>query len=47
MKEAVKRGIPIIRESIETILDINNMEITEVKKERKTKVKGEKIDGNK
>lgn len=47
MKEAVKRGIPIIRESIKTMLDVNNMKVTEVKKERKSKRKGEKVDGNK
>ena len=41
MKEAVKKGIPIIRESIETMLDISNMEVTEVKKKRR------KRDGNK
>lgn len=47
MKEAVKRGIPIVRESIENMLDVSNMEITEVKKERKSKRKGDKKDGNK
>ena len=47
MKEAVKRGIPIVREYIENMLDVSNMEITEVKKERKSKRKGEKADGNK
>ena len=47
IKESVKRGIPIVRESIETMLDVSNMKVTEVKKERKSKRKGEKADGNK
>ena len=47
MKKAVKRGVPIVRESIETMLDVSNMEITEVKKERKSKRNGDKTDGNK
>ena len=47
MKEAVKRGVPIVRESIENMLDVSNMKVTEVKIERKSKRKGEKTDGNK
>ena len=31
---AVKRGIPILRDYIENMLDASNMEVTEVKKER-------------
>ena len=31
IKEVVKRGILIIRESIENILDIENTKVTEVK----------------
>lgn len=31
MKEAVKRGIPIVRKVIEATLDIDNMEITKIK----------------
>lgn len=47
IREAVKRGIPIIRKYIENMLDISNMEVTEVKKGRKSKGKGEKTNGNK
>ena len=47
IKEAVKRGIPIVRGYIENMLDVSNMEVTEVKKERKSKRKGDKTNGNK
>lgn len=47
IKEVVKRGIPIVRDYIENMLDVSNMEVTEVKKERKSKRKGAKTDGNK
>ena len=47
IKQAVKRGIPIVRDYIENMLDVSNMEVTEVKKERKSKRKGAKTDGNK
>lgn len=47
IKEAIKRGIPILRDYIENMLDVSNMEVTEVKKERKSKRKGDKTNGNK
>lgn len=47
IKEAVKREIPIVRGYIENMLDVSNMEVTEVKKERKSKRKGDKTNGNK
>lgn len=47
IKQAVKRGIPIVRDYIENMLDVSNMEVTEVKKERKSKRKGDKTNGNK
>lgn len=35
MKESVKREIPIVRKSIETMIDVNNMKLNEEKTERK------------